>query len=341
LETFGCTEDSAYLSASIDITNSVGLIKNSAKLHREVQNMRSRNHGDFMIDDPWPDHVQKMEDNVCHRVASPFEPASYHYWTSLSPDIGVEACRIRRGTEIFMTPDRRIGDYITGGSSILTTNLHDVILLNDSSPETACRNIIRQTFPHNPTTSWRPILEFCDRLNMILTIPELSLVIIASQVGRVALITITRPVITTTTDGTSSANMTSSSIHRKCKHQSNSTTDANANGEQSEPEPPNSDNEGSPEYQHSHEELQELLHPLTSMRVEAILPTKEEDADLKIRPNFPLLGIAASPLWRGGLERHGRRGKGKVAGGADRSRWRLMLYYTDHTVISYEISRDE
>ena len=61
-------------------------------------------------------------------------------------------------------------------------------------------------------------------------------------------------------------------------------------------------------------------------RIEAILPLKEEE-ERGIRPRKALLGMAVGPVQ--GMERKGA------------SRWRLLMYYCDHTILSYEISRPE
>jgi hypothetical protein len=103
-----------------------------------------------------------------------------------------------QGVEKKFRENLKKGQYIShlvpSGSLILHSNRHTVHLLptNGECPPTKCNNILRQDFPHD---TWfpRPISVY-DRINMLATIPELSLVLVASQVGRVALITITRPV---------------------------------------------------------------------------------------------------------------------------------------------------
>jgi hypothetical protein len=60
------------------------------------------------------------------------------------------------------------------------------------------------------------------------------------------------------------------------------------------------------------------------MKVEAILPFAEQERQNQ-RSGYPLHGIAASPLQ--GCE-------GKRSG-----RWRLMMMYQDHSILSYELSR--
>src|SRR3954447_7416218 len=104
-----------------------------------------------------------------------------------------------------------------------------------------------------------------ERLCFVKMISELSLLVIGSQAGRVALITLTRPQI------------------------------SSPNG------------------------------PVVSFRLEKILPRKQEE-DKGLRPNLPLFGMAVGPL------QVSRKGSGL-------KRWRLILHYYDHTVLSYEVSR--
>lgn len=61
------------------------------------------------------------------------------------------------------------------------------------------------------------------------------------------------------------------------------------------------------------------------MRVECILPFAEQEK-ANHRPFMPLHGLAASPL------------QGCEVGGTP-VRWRLMMMYQDHSILSYEISR--
>jgi hypothetical protein len=71
------------------------------------------------------------------------------------------------------------------------------------------------------------------------------------------------------------------------------------------------------------------------MRVDLILPFKDEETVEKIRPSHCLLGMAVGPM-------QNERAK-MVARGAGEGprRWRLMLHYFNHTILSYEISREE
>ncbi|RDW67690.1 hypothetical protein BP6252_09086 [Coleophoma cylindrospora] len=73
-------------------------------------------------------------------------------------------------------------------SAILRTYKNDIELIpaSDSLITTTCKNIVRQIHPFQDH-----FLQHNERLNMTLQIPELSLVIIGSQAGKVALVTLT------------------------------------------------------------------------------------------------------------------------------------------------------
>lgn len=162
------------------------------------------------------------------------------------------------------------------GELILQSYRHSITLhpTQDDALPTQCDNLLRQEFPHDVSFP-RPLADY-DRLNMLATIPELSLVLVASQIGRVALITITRRV----------------------KHDSR-------------------------------------LGRIVSMRVDLILPFKDEETVEKIRPSHGLLGMAIGPM-------QNERAKMAARGaGESPRRWRLMLHYFNHAILSYEISREE
>lgn len=90
---------------------------------------------------------------------------------------------------------RSIDHLVPDGSLIFHANRHDVALI-PSEPRyrlyTHCTRLLQQDIPHD--TFFPHDITHYNRLNMLLTIPELSLVLVASQVGRVALITVTRAV---------------------------------------------------------------------------------------------------------------------------------------------------
>ena len=118
---------------------------------------------------------------------------------------------------------------------------------------------------------------------MIHQIPSLGIVAIASQVGRVALLT-----------------MTKLSMH----------------------------SEGKPS--------------LLGFRVEHILPFQSQEFENK-RPEVPLLGMAVGPVQGHGLGDENICVRDTNTAGDDRERgdrrYRLLMIYYDHTVLSYEIGR--
>ncbi len=76
------------------------------------------------------------------------------------------------------------------GNAILRTYNHDIELIPPNSPtmlRTFFGRIVRQQLGNLQDT-----LGLYDRLNMLAFIPELSLVVAASQIGRAALLTLTR-----------------------------------------------------------------------------------------------------------------------------------------------------
>ncbi|RBR09780.1 uncharacterized protein FIESC28_09737 [Fusarium coffeatum] len=119
------------------------------------------------------------------------------------------------------------------------------------------------------------------RMNMIAMVPELSLMVIGSPIGRVVLITLTRRARTGEHD------------------------------------------QGSWEH---------------GFRVEWVLPTKsDEDKHRKVKNLRPLHGMALGPV------QVGDDVGGKVGGGgpAMPRRYRLMLHYRNHDILSYELTREE
>ena len=141
-----------------------------------------------------------------------------------------------------------------------------------------CNNVLRQIFP--PRLSH--FTNF-NRLNMIEQIPELGLIIIASQVGRAVVLTTTSP--TDRVDDRMSA----------------------------------------------------------GLRLAHILPYKSQEAE-GVRPEVPLMGIAVGPVQGHGIGIEAAGGESPVskdskASKLENGRYRLMMIYCDHTVLSYEIGR--
>lgn len=156
--------------------------------------------------------------------------------------------------------------------AILRTYKYDIELQPPSRlmNRTICRDVVKQHFhiaPHPTLLDPTFPLQHVERLNMLAFIPELSLVVVASQAGRAALISLTRVPLQT---------------------------------------------------------------PEVFFRVDLIVPFKSQE-DKGLRPLAPLLGMAVSPL---PLDIAGKRKLGSKA-------WRLILHYYDHTILTYELRKDE
>jgi hypothetical protein len=72
-----------------------------------------------------------------------------------------------------------------------------------------------------------------------------------------------------------------------------------------------------------------------AFRVETVLPRKREE-DRRLRPWCTLHGIAISPV-----PDHRAKGLALLANGRRVETWRLILHYIDHTILMYDISRQE
>ncbi|KAL8856798.1 MAG: hypothetical protein Q9178_006635 [Gyalolechia marmorata] len=150
-----------------------------------------------------------------------------------------------------------------------------------------CSSILDQDVHHMDM-----YLKRLQRLNIVHHVPELGIVIIGDQMGRVTILTITR---------------------RPCK----------------------TDNDNDKDRSKTLDDV--------GFRVEGFLPfTAQEDAGQ--RPKTDLLGVAVGPVQGHEREREDllEEAIGVKVGRRIRERgrpWRVMLYYWDHTVLSYEIRR--
>lgn len=152
---------------------------------------------------------------------------------------------------------------------LLYTNEFDIALFDKrkhGSVRVICQDALHQNFPPR----LHHLINF-DRLNMIHQIPSLGIVAIASQAGRVALLSLTK----------------------LDRHHAQT-------------------------------------RPLYGYRIEHILPFKSQE-ERGERPEMPLLGMAIGPVQGGGSD--------EMAGMS--GRYRLLLIYYDHTVMSYEFGRDK
>ena len=133
-----------------------------------------------------------------------------------------------------------------------------------------CSNALQQKLPPD-------IQHLIERLNMIHQIPELGVVAIGNQIGRVALLTLTTWRST-----------------EKPRRKVTSLPDVEVH---------------------------------SGFKISAILPRQSQERR-NLRPDTPLLGMAVSPV------------QGHRASDAGHRRYRLLMTYYDHTILSYEIFRE-
>ena len=83
----------------------------------------------------------------------------------------------------------------------------------------------------------------------------------------------------------------------------------------------------------------------TGYKIECILPDKsQEDQDL--RPRCPLMGVAVGPIQGqentpdlGSIQDMGQENRESQTAWGSSRRFRLLMIYLDHSVLSYEIER--
>ena len=137
---------------------------------------------------------------------------------------------------------------------------------DSSYSQVLCQQALNQRMP--PGFGYLTQIE---RLNMIAQIPELGVVVIGNQVGRVGILTMTR---------------------WEAQKQS-------------------------------------------GYKIECVLPFNSEEVK-GLRPRKPLMGMAVGPIQ--GQETALPQGRPRV-GVQHQRRYRLLMVYCDHTILSYEISR--
>lgn len=136
-------------------------------------------------------------------------------------------------------------------------------------PRTKCLNVLEQDDLQFPLT--QQLIDI-DRLCFHALIPDLQIVALGSQAGRVALLTPTKM-----------------------------------------------------------DERMSALGDVLTMRLEKTLPLRMDEVEH--RPRVWMLGMSVSPVWRK------QKGMGELRDRAEA--WRIFLHYRDHTIISYELFRDE
>lgn len=151
-------------------------------------------------------------------------------------------------------------------------------------------------------------LNLFDRLNMHAYIPALGVLVLASQKGRALVLELTK-------------------IPANPKIPNTTYTSTSTSALLSSPQP---------------QFLQEISSKTVyAMRVKCILPFEEQESKGE-RPAAPLVGVACAPVQ--GCEAGSEHGKGNGKGsgkgkGSGAERWRVMLMFGDHGVLSYEVAR--
>ncbi|KAL8967610.1 MAG: hypothetical protein Q9183_002831 [Haloplaca sp. 2 TL-2023] len=195
----------------------------------------------------------------------------------------------------------------------------DEIPLIRKGKQVVCRSPLVQRLPANS-----PHTMGLSRLNMVLQIPELSLVVVGDQFGRAALLTLIRGhvgremPVSARTRGSKRAIHSIDAVYQFDKNQTISPL--------------------------RRRDLQE--DESVGYRFERFLPLSWEE-DAKRRPLKDLLGIAAAPIQdhefkRGdglGDERSFQQRKSERWRFEGSRRYRLLMYYHDHTILSYELGR--
>lgn len=176
--------------------------------------------------------------------------------------------------------------------------------------KTVCYNALNQECKTKLTE-----MRHYQRLNMVLQVPELGLVTVADQMGRVALIALTK---------------SAQPLPGRTRYESmRRTTDA-----MKKPTEPRS----------KLKKRRIKMEEAVGFRLCAILPTKTQE-DAGMRPVTLLLGMALAPVQgHQHTPKAGDQSPSGVFGSYGKTeqegrKWRLLLTYYDHTVLSYEISR--
>ncbi|OLN82041.1 hypothetical protein CCHL11_08675 [Colletotrichum chlorophyti] len=176
--------------------------------------------------------------------------------------------------------DSHVLEELGSRCCILRTYEEDIEMRSinpDDGAVVFCKDPIRWNFPQHP------LLQHAERLNMVIPVPELSLVVIGSAIGRVILLTPTR----------------------------------------------------------SRRMVQGKGFSLKQgFRIDWVLPTLSDDRAGR-RPPRGLYGVAVGPVQQGGASGCRLRAEGSSAPSPASKRYRLMLHYRDHSILSYEIGRDD
>ena len=298
-ETFGCEPD--YIKRHYDLSNARTLVEDSSLWHpaysrfssvpslshsTEEQELSDGSNDDLdesndesveldSIDDDQEDDLEMgfTDDDSPAIDTNNIEPLGYQPVYAGERPAGARVSIPRREWATATQPKSESLPF-----SIFCTSETEISLLQD--PMVQANVVMTEPLCQHlpPNLHW---LANFNRLNMVVQIPELGIVAVASQVGRVALLTLTR--------------------------------------------------------------MKGLNH--CAFRLDWILPFKSQE-DQGVRPTVPLLGIAAGPIQGRQFDPESadagtphREMKESWRAIESSRRYRLILTYYDHTVLSYEIGR--
>ncbi|KAF4123963.1 CRT10 [Geosmithia morbida] len=161
--------------------------------------------------------------------------------------------------------------------------------------------------PSRGNMALAPHFEATSRMNMVVHIPELSAVVLGSPTGHVALATLTR---------------------------------LSPGGRSRPSPPPRQRRQQQRQRQHGKERLADTdaTHPPWNrgLRIDCILPRRSDEVHRPRKEARPLYGLAVGPA---PLADDGRVGGG--VGIIVPKRFRLVLHYQNHLILTYEVTRDE
>lgn len=213
------------------------------------------------------EHV--LPESLNHNVPTQLKTSSPRSRVTVSPD----------RKEVSTATRDKVSNLNWPRCPVIHTSQIDIRLLRNpmEDPSVVLEKPLLQNLP--PSLEW---LDRYGRLNMLAQIPELGIVVVATQAGRVALLTLTR------------------------------------------------------------------MAPSKSLafRLDTILPFHSQEI-LGRRPDLPLLGIAVGPIQGRELMLGSRERDSPDSDARDESwrsvessrRYRLMLTYYDHTILSYELEQ--
>ncbi|KAJ0365657.1 hypothetical protein COL154_004236 [Colletotrichum chrysophilum] len=229
----------------------------------------------------WHTRIESEIEQFRDMVYLPHEGKAFSWPDSLTGRVRFHKReRVRNRNTVDQDPD--VLDELASRSCIMRTYEYDIELRSinmDDGAAVVCRD------PINFDPAQNMFMQHAERLNMIIHVPELSLVVVGSAIGRVVLLTPTRTA-------------------------------------------------------YPHGLRREGFKVKNGFRIDWVLPTRADEEAGK-RPNRSLYGIAVGPVQEAGAPGCLLRADGAAAPSPATRRYRLMLHYRDHRILSYDIGRDE